>query len=118
MNENDLDDIIDWELALQQANGKHSLAVEMIKMLINCLPEHEAALEEAYQKDDFEEMHIEIHKLYGALCYTGTPRLKKAAKELENIILTKHKNNINKTYQHLKIEIASLKKAYQQMDLK
>lgn len=117
MQSNETNKVIDWELALQQANGNQNLAAEMMKMLIESLPNHQAALEAAYQQKDLTALHDEVHKLYGALCYTGTPQLKKAAKELENSFQGKHKNSIDKLYQQLIVEIDAVKTAYQKMNL-
>lgn len=118
MSVNNGNETISWEIALQQANGKHNLAVDMMKMLIDSLPAHEAELETAYKEKDFETLHDSVHKLYGALCYTGMPKLKKIAKEFENSFQGKQKGQIDKLYKQLRDEIEEVKKAYAKLDLK
>ncbi len=117
MKMKDIDpNIIDWDVAVQQANGKNSLAIDMLHMLIESLPGHKAALKSAFEAKDFVAFHEEVHKLYGALCYCGTPRLKKAAKELDQTLQNNQKTTIDKLYHQLNIEIESLKKVYKQID--
>ncbi len=119
MNTNNGNETISWELALQQVNGKNKLAVDMMKMLIDSFPAHESELSTAYKAKDYEALHHAVHKLYGALCYTGTPRLKKIAKELEISFQAKSpKHHIDKLYQQLHVEMKEVKKAYAQMDFK
>lgn len=78
--------IIDWELADQLAEGDHAFAIEMMESFIRCLPEFQQDLKTAYDKQDLEKLKRISHKLYGATCYVGTPRVKALAKaiELEN----------------------------------
>jgi two-component system sensor histidine kinase BarA len=75
--------IIDWMLADQLANGDHEFAVEMIDSLIECIPEFQQNLKKAFERHDDDALKKVAHKLHGAACYTGTPRLKLAAKRLE-----------------------------------
>lgn len=75
--------IIDWELADQLAEGDHAFAVEMMESFIQCLPEFQQNLKAASDKQDIAELKRISHKLYGATCYVGTPRVKAIAKAVE-----------------------------------
>ncbi len=117
MNLDNIDpNIIDWNIALQQANQKQDLAIKMLKMLIDCLPEHQTKIDAAYQIKDYDAMYEEVHKLHGALCYCGTPRLKKVTKELEQAAQDKQRGATNKLYKQLNAEIVLLMDTYKKME--
>lgn len=75
--------LIDRELALQRAGGKEALATEMLQMLFNSLPEAEQKLQHALADGNSIAVQQQVHKLHGACCYTGVPRLKAVVEELE-----------------------------------
>lgn len=75
--------IIDWALADELACGDHAFAIEMIRALKGCIPEFQSDLKKAFENNANEDLKKVAHKLHGAACYTGTPRLKSAAKRLE-----------------------------------
>jgi len=74
--------IIDWEQAIRVANNK-DLAQEILFMLIKQLPKDVAMINEAYQEKNFSDLLRLVHKLHGALCYTGALRLKTIISHLE-----------------------------------
>ncbi|MGB1261891.1 MAG: two-component sensor histidine kinase BarA [Cognaticolwellia sp.] len=75
--------VIDWPLALQRAGQKHALAKDMLIGLVNSLPESKIAISQARISQDIEQLKMLIHKLNGACCYSGVPRLGKITHELE-----------------------------------
>lgn len=82
---------IDWEQALKQAAGKEDLALEMLHMLIDTLPDVQALIEQALETDNVSQealLHA-IHKLHGSCAYSGVPRLKKACSTLEHALRSK-----------------------------
>ena len=80
---NDIAKVIDWPLALQRAGQKTALAKDMFVGLVNSLPETKIAISEARIAQDVEQLKVLIHKLNGACCYSGVPRLGKVTHELE-----------------------------------
>ena len=74
---------IDLELGKTVVGGNETMAKELLTLLADNLPEHQRIIKEACQKNDKPSLISESHRLHGATCYTGTPRLKIAAKELE-----------------------------------
>lgn len=89
-NENTLEDEnlpqstrIDWALAKQRAGGKTDLAVDMFNMLLDSLPEASEAVQQAIDEEDTAAILKHVHKLHGACCYTGVPRLKMLAELIE-----------------------------------
>ena len=100
--------VIDLELGAKLVGGKREVAEEMIAMLIECLPEHQAEIDAAYTSQEIVQLAQAIHKLHGAASYCGTPRLKEAAKELELAARSNEINKIKKLYQQLNQEIAAV----------
>ncbi|GHG65144.1 histidine kinase [Alishewanella longhuensis] len=75
--------LIDWDLALQRAAGKPELAQEMLLLLIKSLPQSDKQIRQAITDNDQQVLLHALHKLHGACCYTGVPRLKNLLEALE-----------------------------------
>jgi two-component system sensor histidine kinase BarA len=75
--------LVDWPQALERAGGKCQLMKDMLQMLLASLPASRDALQHAIAADDGTALLQQIHKLHGACCYTGVPRLKQLAELLE-----------------------------------
>lgn len=75
--------IVDWSLALEQANGKVSLMQDMLAMLVASIKPTQEAIAKAIEQQDSEALLHHIHKLHGGCCYTGVPRLKRLAETIE-----------------------------------
>ncbi|MCC4784976.1 two-component sensor histidine kinase BarA [Vibrio splendidus] len=77
--------IIDWQAAMKQAANKEDLARDMLRMLVDFIPEVYEAAEKAIEDNDFpveELIHI-IHKMHGSSSYSGVPRLKSVCATIE-----------------------------------
>ncbi|OGT07531.1 MAG: hypothetical protein A2103_03505 [Gammaproteobacteria bacterium GWF2_41_13] len=81
--------IIDWALADRLAGNSHERAKEILNLLIELLPEHRHDISTAYQEKNWPILERALHKLIGALCYCGTPRLTATAKKLHQSIKIK-----------------------------
>ena len=70
--------IIDWQAAMKQAANKEDLARDMLRMLVDFIPEVYEAADKAIEDNDFpvEELTHIIHKMHGSSSYSGVPRLK------------------------------------------
>ncbi|WP_115719571.1 two-component sensor histidine kinase BarA [Gallaecimonas mangrovi] len=79
-------DVLDWQQAIRQAGGREGLARDMVKMLIDSLPDTRDNLEKALAEHSDEQLYQTIHKFNGALAYTGTPRLKNLANDIETAL--------------------------------
>ena len=97
---------IDWELGTK-LTGKKKFAVELLDLLVQSLP---GDLIKIKQAQDHAQLCAVVHKLHGAVCYCGTPRLKAVLSKLEtdlktNIIsdLTSHLIELD-TAAHLLLE--------------
>lgn len=77
---------LDWGIALQHAGGKSELALEMLNMLLLSVPETLSLLAQAIADEDCKQVLSIIHKLHGACCYTGVPKLKSLAETIETAL--------------------------------
>lgn len=75
--------LVNWPMSLERAGGKCSLMKEMLQMLISSIPPSRAAIQQAITAQDINQLLQHIHKLNGACCYTGVPRLKQLSELLE-----------------------------------
>lgn len=74
---------VDWPMALERAAGKKDLAVQMLEMLIKSITPTIDKISRSYDADNRDELLQAVHKFHGACCYTGVPKLKKLAEEIE-----------------------------------
>jgi two-component system sensor histidine kinase BarA len=82
--------VIDWDQAIRISGQKKELATQILELLIKDLKNDFATIEAAYDAQNYPEMLRLVHKLHGALCYCGVPRLKTVVASIETNI----KNNI------------------------
>lgn len=75
--------IIDWEQGLHLAGNRQDLATDIMGMLVKRLPKDLALIKQLSNKNDHSALKDEVHKLHGAVCYCGTPRLKVVLAKLE-----------------------------------
>lgn len=76
--------IIDWEAGQRLAGGKLELAEELLDFFINSLPAEFRVIQALFQDKNYPELTYHVHKLHGAVCYLGLPRLKAASAQLES----------------------------------
>ncbi|WP_158784025.1 two-component sensor histidine kinase BarA [Pantoea sp. BAV 3049] len=74
---------LDWDLALRQAANKPDLARDLLKMLIDFLPDVHALVESNMAENNPIGLRDIIHKLHGSASYSGVPRLKQLCQQLE-----------------------------------
>ncbi|MCL1157290.1 two-component sensor histidine kinase BarA [Shewanella inventionis] len=85
--------IINWDLCLTQANQKPDLALDMLKMLVNSIPETVENINHALTQRDASSLLQTVHKLHGATCYCGVPTTQKLCQAIESGL--KHKIDID-----------------------
>lgn len=68
--------IIDWDQHAQASTGSMDMSKELLMLFIQQLPELEARFQQAFAKQDKEELHAVLHRLQGACAYCGLPRLR------------------------------------------
>jgi two-component system sensor histidine kinase BarA len=99
--------IIDLELGKKLAGNNQKIAEEMMILFLKELPGTFHAMQKVYQEQKFNELKRLAHKLHGALCYCGLPRLKSATAALE-CALDNNESNITPFYIQFEKEVVSL----------
>ncbi|WP_033569244.1 two-component sensor histidine kinase BarA [Dickeya undicola] len=74
---------LDWDLALRQAASKPDLALDLLAMLLDFLPEVRQQVEAVLAGNSPVNLVDIIHKLHGSCSYSGVPRLKQICHYLE-----------------------------------
>jgi two-component system, NarL family, sensor histidine kinase BarA len=77
---------LDWNMALQRANGDEKSAYQLLQAFIQQLPDFKEQISGAVARQDDPELYQLIHKLHGSCCYTGVPALKRLCEETENLL--------------------------------
>jgi two-component system sensor histidine kinase BarA len=80
---------VDIKECLQLTKNRPQLAADMLKMLLETLPQQREDTVLALQHGDFDKLGGINHTLKGACCYTGTPVLKQRVLELEKALENK-----------------------------
>jgi two-component system sensor histidine kinase BarA len=74
---------LDWELCLKQCNNNSALAKELFDLFIGELPLFKQKIAEAEKFKKQADLLDVIHKLHGACCYIGVPKLKNLVAKAE-----------------------------------
>lgn len=104
--------IIDWALGTRLAGNNRQLAEEIILLLLKNLTQDVANINKLYQQHQLDELFKHIHKLHGAVCYCGLPRLKKLLSQLETDLKNNIIGNLPSHLHQLDIEVTLLLKHY------
>ncbi|MFC3186528.1 two-component sensor histidine kinase BarA [Shewanella intestini] len=107
---------LNWELCLSQANHKPDLAFDMLKMLLESLPETMQNIEQSFTEHQTQILLQTVHKLHGASCYCGVPRTLKLCQEIESALKKKTPiNDIEPEILELLDELTKVESAAQQV---
>jgi len=100
--------VIDWEEGIRLAGHKKELARDILNMMVRDLPHEIALIHTQYESKNYQEMARAVHKLHGAVCYTGTPRLKTALSALETRLKTNIMDDSSSLLDQLDTEVSYL----------
>lgn len=103
----------DWELCLQKSNNNPDLAKELFDLFIAELPEFAQKIQQAHQSKNKKALLDVIHKLHGACCYIGVPRLKHLVAETENALKQASTNSSLKEVAEILEEIRKIERISQ-----
>lgn len=98
--------VIDWELAMKLTGNKRDIAEEIHAMLLNHLPNDISIINQHYQHQRYKELNSQLHKLHGALCYCGLPRLKMLIARLEDDVKNNQLDELPRLMNLLNEEVA------------
>jgi two-component system sensor histidine kinase BarA len=80
--------IIDRQDGLRLAGHNQAFADEILSLFIAELKTETDAFHKLLAENNLVDLQKQIHKLHGACCYTGTPRLKACIYHLETVLKT------------------------------
>jgi two-component system sensor histidine kinase BarA len=100
--------IIDWEDGARLAGHKKELARDMLNLLARDLPNEMRTMLSLNNDKNYQALLKTVHKLHGAVCYTGTPRLKTLLSTLETNLKTNIMDDSSKILHQLETEIGFL----------
>jgi two-component system sensor histidine kinase BarA len=104
--------VIDWEQAVKLAGGNRALAEEMLNLLTRSLPCDLISIKQHFEDQNYPEMLRRVHKLHGALCYCGLPRLKSVVAHLETALKSNIMDNLPSLLKQFDTEANSLLERY------
>lgn len=73
-------DAIDWDFCLKQSNNNPKIAKELLSLLGKELPLFKQQLSNAKHNKVILDI---VHKLHGACCYVGVPKLREVVQHTE-----------------------------------
>ncbi|MFT3930094.1 MAG: ATP-binding protein [Spongiibacteraceae bacterium] len=85
-SESDIVKPVRIDLCLSRARNKADLAKEFLQDLLRDLVSTREAIEKSAQIGNFSALLHEVHRLHGACCYTGVPRLQQCSYHLEDLL--------------------------------
>lgn len=103
-----LDRPVDITACIKLAGNKPALAKDMLSMLIENLENDSKHIARALEEKDYDELLNHVHKLHGATCYTGVPRLKTVTYDYETAIKQKSFNTLAIQQQQLEKEVSAI----------
>jgi CheY-like chemotaxis protein len=105
--------VLDLKLGMERI-GVYSKekAIHALELLMTSLPQDLALLKNAEAKHDRISMNQILHKLSGALDYSGAPALEKAVQDLHAVLKTNELCAISKGIQSIQEQAQRLKTAY------
>ncbi len=111
---------LDWKECLRLSNNKEIFAKKILYALEKELPSFRAYFKQALETNNLEQLQDESHKLHGACCYTGTPRLKALLEQLESQAKshkTQSLSTLSHTVSQVNHEINEVLKALKKLNL-
>lgn len=80
--------------SIELAKNDASLAKDMLRMLMDSLPNDRELISHAFKEIDHETLYNSVHKLHGACCYCGVPRLALQCKITDRNLQNKTLSNL------------------------
>jgi two-component system sensor histidine kinase BarA len=83
---------IDWHTSLELSNNKSELAQAILAMYMEKLPIAKNNI--ITNRNNYQKLQDHVHKLLGASCYCGVPKIKATATEIETALKLKQTKKI------------------------
>lgn len=104
-----LPESIDWDLALNRSNHNPEVAISFMDDFIAQLEGHQHEIRQVAEQNDVQAILTSIHKLHGACCYTGVPRLQTICAAIEETLKSTTTSSYTFSIQELLVEIKLLR---------
>lgn len=114
-NERRYEKSIDWELAVTRSQNDKTSALAYMHNFVEQLRESKNEIKAVWQENDTEKAKALIHKLHGACCYTGVPRLQFYCNLTEAILKKKNTADCTKHISELLFEIEQVMDAWPEL---
>ena len=108
--------VIDLELGAALTGNRDELAKDMLILLAKTLPDELNGIRQAKENHRLPELLKVIHKLHGAVCYCGVPRLKNALTSFESALKQQKTDDIDKHFAELELAATQVLKAAAQLE--
>ncbi|MCW8109762.1 ATP-binding protein [Alteromonas ponticola] len=105
---------IDWPLALKRSNHNPAVSMELLDDFVKMLPESIRIISDTWTNNDFIELTTEVHRLHGACCYTGVPKLQDLTKQIESALKLQQYTVVEKLMPELLVESRQVRTEGQQ----
>lgn len=104
--------IIDWELGTKLAGNKPDIAAEMLDLMMQSLPDDVTAIQKLHSEKNYSDLAKRVHKLHGAICYVGLPRIKTILDQLERDLKSNIMDSLSQHLSRLDTEVSLLLQHY------
>lgn len=93
---------IDWAMCLQKVSGNQTIAEEFLNSFVQELHTNRIQLNELFHNNDMKGLEDIVHKLHGACCFCGVPRLQTHVVHFEKLVKeSKQTNELNHAFAEL-----------------
>lgn len=99
---------IDFKRALEQNYQDKEAAISFLDAFVEQLNTSASEIEEAWRQQRTDKLLEYIHKLHGACCYTGVPRLETYCEQTQHALKTASVEQSSKTISILLLEIEQI----------
>ncbi|WP_058529071.1 two-component system sensor histidine kinase LetS [Legionella londiniensis] len=110
----DNESAINWQMCLQKVSGNEELALEFLSRFIEELKKNRKEFARLLQNQNLKALEHLAHKLHGACCFCGVPRLQKQVAQVESLARqAKHIHEIQLAFSQLMTCIDEVLAEYQ-----
>lgn len=78
--------ILDWSKSVELSANKSDLAKDLLQMLVDSFDREQQEMQQLIEDEDFPQLEHNLHRLYGATRYVGTPELQQVSGEFEQFV--------------------------------
>jgi two-component system sensor histidine kinase BarA len=92
--------ILDWSKSVELSANKADLAKDLLQMLVDSFGREQQEIQQLIEVEDFPQLEHNLHRLYGATRYVGTPELQQVSGEFEQFVsqLRKQKRSADEAF--------------------